>query len=617
MAQQISVEITINGKKITPFSFLSLSQHFNGHHQFEIRFNHDVLEEKHSLTIDKSKDFLGKPISITFNSFQRSKSDHIFKGIVTDISISNNLASPGDLVFKGFSPSILLETGENNQSHLQRSLNQIIKDTIGSIPSNDLTCKINPVKKSSIPYTVQYRESNFNFMRRLAAEYGEWFFYDGSNLNFGNPGQSDSIDLQYPNDISDLNLRMHVAPVNFEQIGYISKEDKKLSGTASSQQVSGLDTFGKHALKTSEQVFNSPVSTLTKRKFSEAKELDESIKMAKSTSASDMVTLQASSDSPFVKLGTQVHVTAENEEKKSTTDYGKFTVISVVHYTDGLGNYHNEFEAMPSTVAVPPNPFYKKPIAEPEMALVTENKDPDNLGKVKVQFLWQKNNATTPWIRVLTPHSGMRTGDKKNRGVFFTPEKGDYVIVGFTQNDPDRPFVLGSIPHGKAIDTTKNTDNHVKAIRTRSGSTIYFHDKENNKEQEIRIETDEKNYISVLVNNANGNIKIFSSKAIEVNSKESIKVESGKTINVKSENITIEATDSITMKANKKIELKATDVAIEGSKSFEAKGGTSAKMESAKVEVKGSATTKVSGGATLDLEGGAMANLKAGLVKIN
>jgi hypothetical protein len=172
------------------------------------------------------------------------------------------------------------------------------------------------------------------------------------------------------------------------------------------------------------------------------------------------------------------------------------------------------------------------------------------------------------------------------------------------------------VPHGKAIDSTPNSDNHIKTIRTRTGSTIYFHDKEDSKEQEIRIETDKGNYVSVLVKDNDGSIKIFSSKEIEVNSKEAITVQSGKTINVKSEKITVEATDSITIQANKKVEIKGAEVLVEGSNTFSAKGGTSAKMESAQTEVKGSASAKVSG-ATLDLEGSAMANLKAALVKIN
>ena len=43
----------------------------------------------------------------------------------------------------------------------------------------------------------------------------------------------------------------------------------------------------------------------------------------------------------------------------------------------------------------------------------------------------------------------------KTEDFFFTPEINDFVIVGFTQNDPNRPFVMGSVPHGKAIDTAK------------------------------------------------------------------------------------------------------------------------------------------------------------------
>src|SRR5690606_640019 len=107
-----------------------------------------------------------------------------------------------------------------------RTLNQVVKDASGQIASNDLNVKINPVKKSTIPYIVQYRESNFAFIRRLAAEYGEHFFYDGGALNFGKPTQADSITLQYPNDISDLSLRVRLAPVGSEEFGYLSKEDK-------------------------------------------------------------------------------------------------------------------------------------------------------------------------------------------------------------------------------------------------------------------------------------------------------------------------------------------------------------------------------------------------------
>lgn len=618
MAQQISVEITINGKKIVPFSHLSIQQQFNEHHTFELRFNHDVVEANGALTLDKSKDYLGKPISIALNDFNKTKTENLFKGIVTDIRISNNMNSPGDVIFSGYSPTILLENGETNASHLERTLTQVAKDTATLVPSNDLAFTVNPVKKSPIPYIVQYRESGFAFIRRLAAEYGEHFFYDGSTLNFGKPSQAAELALQFPNDISDLSLRVKVAPVTFEQVGYLSKDDKKLLNASSSAQVAGLDALGKHALSTSEQIFKAKAGGLSKRKFKDAKELDESVKIAKSASAGGMVVLEASTDSPMVKLGATVHVTAEK------TDYGKFTVFAVHHHTDGFGNYHNEFEGVPSTIAVMPNQYFDKPVAEPQMAVVTDNKDPDNLGKIKVKMLWQKDAATTPFIRVMSPHGGTYGDGKKTRGSFFTPEVDDYVIVGFTQNDPDRPFVMGSIHNGKAIDSAPNSKNHIKSISTRSGNIINFFDKDDDKEREIRIQTDDTNYISINLKNSDGTIKIYSSKAIEVNSKETIVVKAGKsiemqgdkTVTIKSEKISIEATDSVTIKANQKVEIKATDIIIDGSKSFAAKGGATVKIEGAQTEVSGSVTAKIKG-AMLDLEGSAMANLKAALVKIN
>lgn len=614
MAQQILVEIVANGKKIAPYSSLTLEQQFNGHHRFELRFNHDVVETEHAVTIDKAGDFLGKSISITLSTLPKSGADHVFKGIVTDITMAQSLESTGDLIFSGYSPTILLDSGPHNQSFLKKTLTQIVNDRTGSVPANDLSCSVKPVKTTPLPYVAQYRESNFAFLRRLAAAYGEWFFYDGKTLNYGKPSQSPDYAMDFPGDITELKLTMRVAPVKFEQAGYLSKDDKKLHADSASQQISALDNYGKKALKASEQLFSAKANGLTLRKFEEAKELDEAVKTVKATAAGGLVGVSGKSFNPYLRPGATLQIKAGNYTKSG--DVGKFIITSVSHDADDTGNYFNTFEAVSAAVEVVPNPYGEKPVAEPQLGIVTDNKDPDNLGKVKVQLLWQKDQDTTPFIRVMSPNAGTGNGNKKNRGWHFTPEIGDYVIVGFTQNDPDRPFVMGSVPHGKAIDSAPNSKNHIKAITTRSGSTVTFHDKDDDKEQEIMIKVDDKDYISILVQNGKGTIKVESSKAIEVHSAESITVQGDKTITVKSEKISVEATDSILLKANKEIKLQAADVILDGSKSFEAKGGATAKVSGAQTEVAGSASTKVKG-AMLDLEASALANLKGALVKIN
>jgi uncharacterized protein involved in type VI secretion and phage assembly len=90
-------------------------------------------------------------------------------------------------------------------------------------------------------------------------------------------------------------------------------------------------------------------------------------------------------------------------------------------------------------------------------------------------MLWQKDNATTDWIRVLTPDGGSSEPFAKNRGYVFIPEIGDQVVVGFRYNDPDRPFVMGSIFHGSTGAGGQDA-NHMKSIATRSGHLIEFND---------------------------------------------------------------------------------------------------------------------------------------------
>jgi type VI secretion system secreted protein VgrG len=286
-------------------------------------------------------------------------------------------------------------------------------------------------------------------------------------------------------------------------------------------------------------------------------------------------------------------VSASTGDGQTEEDYGKYLVLNVVHSIDGSGNYSNSFSGIPAGIEVLPNPYDLPPEAEPQLAIVKQNNDPDNIGRVKVQLLWQQGQDMTPWIRVLTPHAGTRSGGDKNRGLFFTPEVDDYVVVGFTQNDPNRPFVMGSVPHGKAIDTSKNSDNHIKAITTRSGSVLYFKDKDDSKEQDIILKTDDNNIISISVANGDGTVKINTNKDIVITS--------DKTITIKSEKISIEASDTLS--------LKGQTVTIEGTQQLEAKGQ--------EVTIEGQSTTSVKSDGELQLQGSGPTTIKGAVVQIN
>ncbi len=77
------------------------------------------------------------------------------------------------------------------------------------------------------------------------------------------------------------------------------------------------------------------------------------------------------------------------------------------------------------------------------IGVVTNNSDPDGMGRVKLRFPWLTDSHESSWARVAAPMAG------NNRGAYFLPEVDDEVLVVFEQGDMRFPFVLGSLWNGK------------------------------------------------------------------------------------------------------------------------------------------------------------------------
>jgi uncharacterized protein involved in type VI secretion and phage assembly len=102
------------------------------------------------------------------------------------------------------------------------------------------------------------------------------------------------------------------------------------------------------------------------------------------------------------------------------------------------------------------------------VGIVTNNKDPDNLHRVKVRFPWLSNDVESHWARVAAPMAG------KNRGAYFLPEVDDEVLVAFEHGQVDHPYVVGSLWNGKdnAPESNADGENNHRTLRSRSGLTI-------------------------------------------------------------------------------------------------------------------------------------------------
>jgi uncharacterized protein involved in type VI secretion and phage assembly len=112
-------------------------------------------------------------------------------------------------------------------------------------------------------------------------------------------------------------------------------------------------------------------------------------------------------------------------------------------------------------------------VYEPVIGIVTDNKDPQKLGRVKVKMPILSEQDSTFWVPIVMLGAG------KNRGWFFIPEIDDEVLVLFEHGDINRPLVLGALWGGKDKPPEKNPGaNPKRVIKSRAGSKITFDDEE-------------------------------------------------------------------------------------------------------------------------------------------
>ncbi len=195
-------------------------------------------------------------------------------------------------------------------------------------------------------------------------------------------------------------------------------------------------------------------------------------------------------------------------------------------------------------------------------AIVTNNQDPEGLGRVKVSFPWLSDENETDWVRVATLMAG------PERGSFFLPEVGDEVLVAFEHGDINAPYVIGMLWNGQQKPPETNSDgkNNVRKIRSRSGHEIVFDDDDRAKKEKIEIHTKAGHRI-VLDDSAGGEKievvdKTGSNRIVIDSVKNSIGIECGMQLKIKAQTVEIEGTASLTLKSNAVLTIQGMPVKI-------------------------------------------------------
>ncbi|MGZ4846243.1 MAG: phage baseplate assembly protein V [Halobacteriota archaeon] len=193
------------------------------------------------------------------------------------------------------------------------------------------------------------------------------------------------------------------------------------------------------------------------------------------------------------------------------------------------------------------------------VGIVTNNADPDNLGRVKVTFPWRGANDESYWARVATLMAG------NGRGTFFVPDVGDEVLVAFDNGDIHHPYVLGGLWNGKDVPPIKaDSTNSVRMIRSRSGHIITMYDTTS----EERIEIKSKSGHSIVLSDQSGSEKIAikdksGSNSIVIDSRQNkVVIESATQLSLSSPTIELTAQTALTIKSGGTLTLQGTLIRI-------------------------------------------------------
>jgi len=197
----VSVNVICDGKKLNVHN-LSVDQKINWHHSFRIAVASETLEGKKAINIDNSVELLGKTVEIEIVSKRKLSGDGLnFKGIVTSVHIDRTFAEDNLIILSGYSPTYLLEDGLGCQSFEEQKGDKIFKDIVSNYPSNLLNPTASGNYSTPIPYVVRFKETNYQFLNRLAAMYGEWLYYNGKDFIYGQIQETNEVEISLGTDL--------------------------------------------------------------------------------------------------------------------------------------------------------------------------------------------------------------------------------------------------------------------------------------------------------------------------------------------------------------------------------------------------------------------------------
>jgi type VI secretion system secreted protein VgrG len=606
-------------------------QRFSGHEELGrlYEYNLELLSEHDDITAEQ---LLGTNATVALE-LPDSLGTRSFNGYITRFTVQGVVrttafkAGTGFLYLVTLSPGLwFLTRSSNSQIFTDMAIGDVIMQKIQADTLLTATSSANDTETRN--YITQYRETDFNFVSRLAEHAGIYYYFTHTN-GAHEMVLLDKADNHKPTpNLSELKM-IGAGSVagTLESLRLVSEVQPGAFSTGDynyatpNTQLAAVNSNPASHDNAGFEIFDYPIDTTTSpftTTYAKIRSEELACRYAVVRGAGTERNIQVG-----FKTTVSGHSVSSMNQEYMVVSHSFTAVNGLAQSAGGSGStYDCEFEAIPAgtqfrAARVVPRPT----IAGTQTALVTADFHNDtntdtggNLGRVKVRFYWDRYGNDSCWARVSTPWAG------KGYGFQNMPRVGEEVLVQFLEGDPDRPVVTGRVHNAEntppfklpasaaftglktlSMDSNGNSVagkwNELRFDDTDSAEQIYLQAQFN---FDKRVLNDEKNWVGNESHNyvkadsfykfdADRHVKITGDHNEAIGGKLSFNVTSD--IHVQSgSKFLVDGGDEVHLKANKKIVLESTtQVSL-------VCGGNFITLSAAGVDIKGMMVNVNSGG---------------------
>ena len=501
--------------------------------------------------------------SIDIAAGYHSDENPIFSGVIVSQALKVRKNRPSQLVVECRDKAIAMTATRNSQYFLDMSDSDIFEELIGRY---DVQGDVETTEPTHAEM-VQYRCSDWDFILTRAEANGKLVLNDDGALKIAKPDleQQAVVDLNYGSTLMEFEAGLDARNQN--------PSSKAAAWNYSEQALSELEGADPALSEAGNISANDLAQALNfdDRKLRYGGKLNEQEMQSWSDAAlyrnrlAKIIGRARCQGFAEIRPGAMVGFSGVGER------YNGNHLITAVRHQLSSDNWETDFRfGMPDQWLVQKTDVMERPAAELlpgvrglQTALVVDLEDPDGEDRIQVTLPLIDAAGSGVWARISTLDAG------EERGSFFRPEVGDEVLVGFIDDDPRSPVVLGGLnSSAKPAALSASNDNHEKGIVTRSGMKLLFND------EKVSFTLETPNGNQLALSDEDGGIRLED--------------ENGNVIKLDADGVTLESAADINIKASGDCNIEASNIQLKASAEFKAEG-------SAGVEMSSSATATLKG----------------------